>query len=91
MRLEIELPDRVWGHLVSKADAQGITSRELVTAALEGLVPAVSGRDALSQLWSQGMSDAEIGAALGWTNSAVAAMRRRKHLPANKRVWKEGK
>lgn len=89
MRLEIDLPDRVWGHLVSKADAQGITSRELVTAALEGLVPAVSGRDTLSQLWAEGMSDAEIGSVLGWTNEAVARVRRRKGLPANKRVWKE--
>jgi hypothetical protein len=91
VKLEIELPDRVWGHLVSRADAEGITSRELLVAAIEGLVPEVSGRDSVSVLWSRGLADAEIAAELGWTNEAVARVRRRRKLPANKRVWKENK
>ena len=88
MRLELELPDRLWGHLVSKADAQGITSRELLVAAIEGLVPAASGRDPIQQLWGRGMSDAEMASELGWTNQAVARVRRGHGLPANRRVWK---
>jgi len=81
--LKVELPDLVWGRLVSAADAQGVRSEVLVADAIARLVPSVTGRNSVAALWERGLSDAEIGRELGWTNAQVARSRKRLGLAAN--------
>lgn len=83
MKITFELPDRVWGRLVSVAEDRGTTAAALVSASVTELVK--DRRTTVEALVHAGLCDADIGARLGMTTTSVASMRRRLGLQANRR------
>lgn len=81
MKVQIELPDRVWGRLVDLADERRTKVPDLIADAVAGLIPtAEEDRKKVRELWELGLMDAEIARELNWTNKRVATRRREMDL-----------
>ena len=85
--VRVELPDPVWGRLVSRADHAGVKVADLIGAAIAREVRAdrpATGRERVRDLWAQGLPDRLIAAELGWLNGRVAVERRALGLRPNR-------
>lgn len=82
--VELQLEESVYMRLRTLAFMRGETVTGLMIGDAYRLsrIPTVS--DDLVRMWTQGLTDGQIGSQLGWTNEKVARTRRAHHLQANK-------
>lgn len=86
MRVQLDIPDTVWGRLVDIADGRKVKVTHVVVQALTAVAsPRGYQADRILLAVLNGKCDADIAAELGLTNTQVAEVRRRAHMNANKR------
>lgn len=85
MRVVVNIPDRDWAVLVDRAEAHGLKVPDVILAAIHQVMPhrRPVGEDVL-RLVRAGFPDALVGERLGIDKSAVARIRQRAGLPANR-------
>lgn len=92
MRVELNLPDRLWGELVNVAEANATTVARVVEAAVrDALRPNAMSkleqrarRNHVLQAWAEGLTDAAIAERTGELKNYVAATRRAAGFPPNR-------
>jgi hypothetical protein len=85
-RVVVEVPDRTLFELSNRAEAAGLPLAEyLLRAGLAAAGISESRPSTVERLHSLGMSDAAMAHHLNTTPGAVAVIRRRLGLPANRR------
>lgn len=91
MRVEINLPDKVWADCLSVAEENHTTVARVVEAAIrDALRPSMvthlrveARRNHILQLWGEGLTDALIAERTGELRQYVATVRRKAGLPPN--------
>lgn len=91
MRIEINLPDRVWAECLDVAEKNFTTVPRVIEAAIRDAIrPSAIGklqvearRNQIVQAWGEGLTDAAIAERTGELKHYVASVRRAKGLPAN--------
>lgn len=92
MRIEINLPDRLWGEVLNVAEANATTVARVVEAAVRdamrpnemGKLEQRARRNHVLQAWAQGLTDAAIAERTGELRNYVAATRRAAGFPPNR-------
>lgn len=84
MKLEIDIPDRVFWFLAEVAEQRGVHVSDMVRFSA-ARARGVTQDDIIQALWRAGLPDADIADRMGMLNHNVAVRRRYMGLPANKR------
>lgn len=91
MRVELNLPDRVWAQTLTVAEEQHTTVARVIEAAIrDALRPSAvaklqveARRNHVLQAWGEGLTDTQIAERTGELKSYVGDVRRSKNLPPN--------
>lgn len=85
MKVEITLPSQVWGRLASLAEERNTDVGGLIADSIRATIDHPRGNTArIEQAVRNGWADGDIAVVLGMTRAAVAQLRRRAGLPANR-------
>lgn len=92
MKVTVDIPDREWAIMVTRAEQHGLKIPDLIRAGITSVMPhnRPIGDDVI-MLVRAGYPDARIAERLGVVNGTVARIRRRAGLPANRFRRSEGR
>jgi hypothetical protein len=84
MKITVEISDKDWAALVSRAEAHNLRVPDLIRAGIAHVMPhGVPLREKVRLMVEAGFPDREIGFRLNLTNAQVARIRAGLNLPAN--------
>ena len=91
MRVELNLPDRVWAECLDVAEQNYTTVGRVIEAAIRDMLrpsmitqlQAQARHNHILRLWGEGLTDAVIAERTGELRQYVAQVRRKAGLPAN--------
>lgn len=92
MRVEVNLPDKVWAECLTVAESNHTSVARVIEAAIRDAIrpssiaklQAEGRRNQVLQAWGEGLTDAEIAERTGELRAYVGTVRRSKNLPPNR-------